>query len=272
MVNRIWQHHFGRGIVRSSNDFGFQGSAPTHPELLDWLAAELVEGGWKIKRMHKLVMMSNAYQMSSTGNEASLAQDPTNDLFWRFDMRRLTAEEIRDSVLAVNQSLNTESMYGPSIYTDIPAEVKAGQSRPGSGWGNSSDADKRRRSIYIHVKRSLIEPTLEVFDFADTDSTCPVRFATTQPTQALAMMNSEFINRQAKIFAKDLATRRPDSTTAQVELALWRVMQREPSEREIERGVKLIGSLQQQEDIGAAQALEYFCLVSLNLNEFLYLD
>lgn len=272
MVNRLWQHHFGRGIVRSSNDFGFQGTAPTHPELLDWLAAEFVDGDWKIKRLHKLIMMSSTYRMSSQGDEAALTKDPTNDLFWRFDMRRLTAEEIRDSVLAVNHSLNTESMYGPSIYTDIPAEVKAGQSRPGSGWGNSSEADKRRRSIYIHVKRSLIEPTLEVFDFADTDSTCPVRFVTTQPTQALAMMNSEFINRQAMVFAEYLSSEHPNSTATQVEHGLWRVMQRQPNAQEVERGVKLIGSLRERDDIDDAKALEYFCLVALNLNEFLYLD
>ncbi len=113
MINRIWQHHFGRGLVRSSNDFGFQGMPPTHPQLLDWLANEFVDGGWKLKRMHKLIMMSNTYRMSSAVNEQSIAQDPVNDLFWRFDMRRLTAGEIRDSILAVNGSLNKDKDVWP---------------------------------------------------------------------------------------------------------------------------------------------------------------
>ncbi len=114
MANRLWQYHFGRGLVRSSSDFGFQGTPPTHPELLDWLASELVAGEWRLKRMHKLIMTSAAYQMSSADNPRSLASDPLNDHFWRFDLRRLTAEEIRDSILAVNQSLNREALFGPS--------------------------------------------------------------------------------------------------------------------------------------------------------------
>ncbi len=143
IANRIWQYHFGRGIVRSTSDFGFQGDAPTHPELLDWLASELVAGGWRLKRLHKLIMLSNAYQMSSQANEQSLAADPLNNLLWRFDMRRLSAEEIRDSILAVNDSLNRTAMFGPSVYVKIPDEVLAGQSMPGAGWGDSSSADRR---------------------------------------------------------------------------------------------------------------------------------
>ncbi|MEX0819301.1 MAG: PSD1 and planctomycete cytochrome C domain-containing protein, partial [Pirellulaceae bacterium] len=164
MVNRIWHYHFGRGIVRSTSDFGFQGTAPTHPELLDWLAAELMDGQWRMKRLHKLIMLSNTYQMSSHPNEQALAEDPINDLMWRFDMRRLSAEEIRDSILAVNGSLNRDKMYGPSIFVSIPAEVLAGQSRPGQGWGQSSPEDRARRSIYIRVKRSLIVPMMASFD------------------------------------------------------------------------------------------------------------
>ena len=142
MVNRIWQFHFGRGIVRTSSNFGFQGLKPTHPELLEWLADQFARGdksrgAWGIKRLHKLIMLSSTYQMSSTGNHAALAKDPENDLLWRFDMRRLEAEEVRDSILAVNQSINMK-MAGPSVYPEIPAEVLAGQSVPGSGWFVSS--------------------------------------------------------------------------------------------------------------------------------------
>src|SRR5262249_15882303 len=122
MVNRIWQYHFGRGIVRSPNDFGFQGTRPTHPELLDWLAAEYVEQGWRMKSLHRLIVTSKAYQMSSRGNPKALAADPANDLFWRFDMRRLSAEEIRDSILMATGSLNLK-MYGPGIFPEIPKEV-----------------------------------------------------------------------------------------------------------------------------------------------------
>jgi hypothetical protein len=198
MVNRLWQHHFGRGIVRSTNDFGYRGAPPTHPELLDWLASEFVTRGWKLRAMHKLIVMSNAYQMSSQPDPAALAQDPENDLFWRFDLRRLSAEEVRDSILAVSGNLNLGKMGGPSIYPRISAEVLAGQSRPGNGWRPSSPEEQARRSIYVHIKRSLSVPILAAFDAADVDASCPVRFTTTQPTQALSMLNGDFLNAQAQ--------------------------------------------------------------------------
>lgn len=272
MVNRLWHYHFGRGIVRSTSDFGFQGNKPTHPELLDWLAATFVEKGWSMKAMHRLMMASATYQMSSRGREDALAKDATNDHFWRYDMRRLSAEEVRDSILWANGTLNADRMFGPSIYTKIPDEVKAGQSQPGSGWGNSSPEDMARRSIYIHVKRSLLDPILESFDMADTDQTCPVRFVTTQPTQALGLLNSQFILEQSELFSKMVAEKHPESTEAQVRMALQRVCQREPSGEEVARGLQLIDKLQRDDGLNADQARKYFCLVSLNLNEFLYLD
>ena len=272
MVNRIWQYHFGRGIVRTPSDFGFQGSKPTHPELLDWLAARFVENGWSIKDMHRLVMSSSTYQMSSQGNADAYAADAVNDLLWRFDMRRLSAEEIRDSILWSNGSLNSEKMFGPSIYTDIPAAVKHGQSRPGAGWGNSVPEDKVRRSVYIHVKRSLLDPLIESFDFADTDQTCPLRFVTTQPTQALGMLNSEFILKQAQVFSEYLSQSAGGSLKDQVQLALTRVMQRPPTAQEVQQGLDLIAALQKEDGLSPEQARKYFCLIALNLNEFIYLD
>ena len=272
MANRIWQFHFGRGIVRTTSDFGFQGSKPTHPELLDWLAAKFVEEGWSMKAMHRLIMNSAAYQMSSRGREEALAKDATNDHFWRFDMRRLSSEEVRDSILWANGTLSEDRMFGPSVFTKIPDEVKAGQSQPGSGWGVSSPEDEARRSIYVHVKRSLLDPILESFDMADTDQTCPVRFATTQPTQALGLLNSQFINDQAKLFSDMIAEQQPESLEAQVKLALQRVSQREPSQEDVNRGLKLIDSLQKENGMSLEQARKYFSLVALNLNEFLYLD
>jgi mono/diheme cytochrome c family protein len=272
MANRLWQWHFGRGIVRSTNNFGLQGDAPTHPELLDWLAAEFIERGWSIKSMHRLILTSNAYRMSSAAQEAALAQDPINNLFWRFDMRRLRAEEIRDSILAVNGTLNLDIMYGPSIYPEIPEEVLAGQSNPGSGWNTSSEEDARRRSIYIHIKRSLQLPLLAAFDSADTDFTCPERFVSTQPTQALGMLNSEFLGEQANLLAEEVTEIAPEDERTQVRLALRRVMQHEPSDADINRGLALLESLRSEDGLGDTAARKYFCLLALNLNEFVYLD
>jgi hypothetical protein len=225
-----------------------------------------------MKSMHRLMMNSATYQMSSRGREDALAKDATNDHFWRFEMRRLSAEEVRDSILWANGTLSADRMYGPSIFTKIPDEVKAGQSQPGSGWGASSPEEAARRSIYIHVKRSLLDPLLESFDMADTDQTCPVRFVTTQPTQALGLLNSEFILEQSTLFARMVAEQHPESLEAQVRLALRRVTQREPSQEEVTRGLELIRTLQTENHLSPEQARRYFCLVALNLNEFVYLD
>ena len=155
-----------------AEQFGRQGDRPTHPELLDWLATEFVSEGWRLKQLHRLIVTSNAYRMSSRANPEALAKDPANDSLWRFDMRRLTAEEIRDSVLAVGGTLNLK-MYGPGIYPEIPREVLAGQSAPRAGWGSSPSEEQARRSVYIHVKRSLMTPILESFDAAETDRSTP---------------------------------------------------------------------------------------------------
>jgi hypothetical protein len=271
MVNRVWQHHFGRGLVRTSSDFGFQGERSTHPELLDWLSREFVARGWRLKTLHRMIMLSATYQMSSRGHRAALAKDPRNDLFWRFDMRRLQAEEVRDSILAVSGRLNLK-MGGPSFYPTLPAEVLAGQSRPGENWGRSTPEEQARRSVYIFVKRSLAVPILAGFDSPEPDLTCPVRFATTQPTQALGMLNSAFVNEQARAFAQSVRREAGDDPSAQVRLALWRVLQRPPSTTEIVRGVRHVQALQRVERLSAEDALSSFCLVALNLNEFVYLD
>ncbi len=271
MVNRIWQYHFGRGIVRSSSNFGLHGDKPTHPELLDWLADEFVSCGWSMKSLHRLMVSSNAYRMSSRANDKALSADPINDLFWRFDMRRLTAEEVRDSILTLSGTLNPK-MYGPGVFTAIPAEVMAGQSMPGHGWGKSPFEEQCRRSIYVHVKRSLLTPILESFDAAETDRSTPVRFITTQPTQALSLLNGDFVHRQAKLFADRLRREAGTDVEKQVRLALELATTRRPTEGEIRRGIELIDALKTKDGIDSEKALTYFCLVVLNMNEFVYLD
>ena len=229
--------------------------------------------------MHRLIVMSNTYRQSSrhvapASGPDPLATDPQNDLLWRFDMRRLKAEEVRDSMLAVTGSLNTSAMYGPSIYVPIEDEVQAGQSRPGYGWGKSTPEDQRRRAVYIHIKRSLTVPILAAFDAADTDFTCPVRFASTQPTQALGMVNGAFANEQAsKLAGYAMAHVRDGNDPAPlVRIMLERVTQRPATASEVERGVKLIMDLRKTHGQSADKALETFALAALNLNEFLYLD
>jgi len=285
MVNRLWQHHFGRGIVRSPNDYGVQGNRPTHPELLDWLASEFVNPTasrerkrpepWSMKHMHRLILTSNAYRMASRtdakSTELGTKLDVANDLFWRFDMRRLSAEEIRDSILAISGNLNLK-MYGPGIYPPIPKEVLAGQSVPGRGWPTSKAEDAARRSVYVHVKRSLLLPILEAFDLAETDRTTAVRFTSTQPTQALSLLNGEFMNSQAKLFAERLKRDAGTNLAAQVRRGLYLATSRQPSDREVHRGVTLIEALQRDDRLSADAALQAFCLVVLNLNEVMYLD
>ena len=271
IVNRVFQHHFGRGLVRTTSDFGVQGSLPTHPELLDWLAGHFIQEGWSLKRLHRLILTSQSYQASATPTAEALKADPANDLFSRFDMRRLTAEEIRDSVLWVGGSGNPR-MYGPGMYVALPKEVLASQSVPGKGWGNSPKVEQARRSIYIHVKRSLLSPVLLSFDLAETDRSTPVRFATTQPTQALGMLNGSFFNEQARVLADRIRAEVGSQPQAQVRRALHRVTTRPPSDLEISRGVALLELLTSEEGLGATAALDAFCLLAFNLNEFLYLE
>jgi hypothetical protein len=270
MVNRLWQYHFGRGIVPSSNDFGKLGELPTHPELLDWLAADFRDH-WSLKRMHKLMLLSSTYRLSSQANPQALAKDPGNTLFWRFSMRRLFAEEIRDSVLAVSGQLNLQA-GGPSIYPPIPKAVLAGQSVPGAGWKQSPPEEAARRSVYVHVKRSLLVPILGDHDAADTDNSCPVRFATTVPTQSLGMLNGDFTNEQAALFAKRLEREAPDDEVAQVKLAIRLTTGRTPTAKEIADDRAFLKELRERPGMNPERALAQYCLVLLNANEFVYLD
>jgi hypothetical protein len=271
LVNRLWQYHFGRGIVPTPNDFGKLGEAATHPELLDWLAAELVSGGWRLKPLHRLIVLSSAYRMSSRATAAELAADPSNRWFWRFPLGRLAAEEVRDAILAVSGELRLKTR-GPSVYPPIPREVLAGQSMPGQGWPVSPPAEAARRSVYVHVKRSLLVPILAIHDAADTDSSCPVRYTTTVPTQALGLLNGEFANEQAARLADRLSREVPGDPAAQVRRAIRLTTSREPGADEIRRDVDFLGTLRDRAGLDDRAALVQYALLVLNANAFLYVD
>jgi hypothetical protein len=270
MVNRVWQGHFGRGIVASSNDFGKFGTGVTHPELLDWLASEFVDRGWKLKSIHKLILMSQTYRMSARASADALRLDPGNMLFGRFSMRRLAAEEVRDSILAVSGQLDVRA-GGPSIYPKIPEEVRAGLSMPKAGWPTTPPDEENRRSVYIHLKRSLQVPILGQHDQADTDNSCPVRYTTTVPTQALGMLNGVFTNEAAAAFAARLQSEAPD-LDARVRRAIRLTTGRTPGGEEVRKDVGFIRELEKEGKLTETAAFRQYCLLAINTNEFVYLD
>ncbi len=271
-VNRIWQHHFGRGLVRSSDEFGKLGQEPTHPRLLDWLAHEFVRNGWRMKPLHRLIMASKTYRMSSAPNDRALAVDPLNDHFWRYNMRRLTAEEIRDSILQVTGNLNPQ-VGGPSVFPTLPEEVLQTASQAAKRWQlDAGPEHQNRRSIYTFVRRSLLDPMMSTFDVADTDVSCPVRFNTTVPAQALAMMNSKFANDHARLLARRIGKSAPEDPFSLVRRGFQLVLGRPPQQVELQYCVDLIESMRQNYGHDLSTALERFSLVMLNLNEFIFLD
>ena len=270
-VNRIWQHHFGRGIVPSSNDFGRLGEQPTHPELLDFLAQTFIEKKWSFKQMHRLLMNSQAYRMNSIAAQDGLTKDPENTLLWRYPMRRLTAEELRDSILWASGLLKLD-LHGEPVYPPLPDAVLETQSVPGRGWPKQGVEETSRRSIYVHVKRTLSVPLLSDHDQAATDTPCAVRFASTVPTQALGMLNSEFIADQARRFAERIQSEAGESAEAQIRHGLNLVLQREPTPDEVALCRRTVDMLQSEHHLTAQTALQRFALLALNLNEFIYLD
>jgi len=221
--------------------------------------------------MHRLIMSSDAYKRSSKPDDQALAKDPLNHSFWRYDMRRLTSEEVRDSVLNACGTINLE-MGGQSVTPPVPDIILAGSSVKGKGWGPSTPEQANRRSVYVKVMRSMQMPLLINHDMADTDSTCPVRFNTTVPTQALNMLNGKFMNDSAKSFANRLRTEAGEEPNKQVEHALKLVFSRNPKTDEIDAGVEMIKNMKDQFGLSEEEALDRFALLALNLNEFVYLD
>lgn len=265
-VNRIWQQHFGRGIVSTPSDFGIQGDPPTHPELLDWLALEFIERGWSAKAMHRLMVTSAAYRQASTVNDRGMSVDPENRLLWRAPRRRLDGEAIRDAMLAVSGRLD-QRMGGPSVYPPIPAEATASK----TAWPADSDPqDAERKSIYIFVKRNLRFPFFQLFDVPDTNETCARRHVTTTAPQALAMLNSGFVREQARHLARRALDETGANRAAAIDRAFRLAFGRAPEagERQALERFRTVAANKGEQDT----AFEDLCHALLNLNEFLYLD
>ena len=270
IVNRVWQFHFGEGIVRTPSDFGLMGERPTHPELLDWLAQWFVDNGWSIKKLHRLITSSSAYRMSKAWNSEYGAEDPANLLLWRAPYRRLEVEPIRDSMLAASGRLNRK-MYGPSMYPYVPPAALEGSSDPDKIWKPFDEEEASRRTIYAFVKRSMIVPMLEVLDLCDTTKSAAKRNTTSVPTQALTLFNGEFVNRQARYLAERLTADAGDDSAAQIDLAYRLALARPvtPAERD---AMLALYEDERSRTGDRLEALTQVGRVLFNLNEFAYPD
>jgi hypothetical protein len=255
LVNRVWQHHFGRGIVASPNDFGFNGDRPTHPELLDWLASEFITGGSRIKALHRMILLSSTYRQSSQYNPQAAQVDADNRWLWRFAPQRLEGEAVRDAMLMVSGRLNPRvggpsfrpfqlTVFNSNFYTLVDAD----------------EPDLNRRTVYRMQVNSAKNALLDSLDCPDPSVKAPRRSTTTTPLQALGLMNNSFVLRQAGLFAERAKKEAGDDRHAQVALAYRLALGRAPTTREAERAEKL----------AADHGLESVCWVLLNASEFLY--
>ena len=244
MVNRLWHHHFGRGIVATLNDFGYQSEAPSHPELLDWLANDLIANGWKLKRMHKLMVMSRTYQQSGTPSAEGSKLDPDNKLWGQRPKRRLEAEAIRDNWLSVGGILDS-TMYGPGL----------------------ADEGMKRRSLYFRIQRSQLIPSLQVFDWPDTLTSGGARTTTTVSPQALLFLNNPNVRAAANAFALKLKPAADKGLSAAVDAAYRSAFGRPPTKEELDAGVEFLTKRGKLD-----KALQEYVLVLFSLNEFIYVD
>ena len=278
-VNRIWHHHFGRGIVRTLDNLGRMGDPPTHPELLDWLAVEFMDRGWSVKELHRLLMTSEAYRMASAfPHEANAAADPENNLLWRYRPQRIEAEILRDSIMTVSGGIDL-TVGGPPVFPHIPSDILF-QSDGKGFWCGSPEPGRRitapatgiwceepdrpevwRRSVYVFRRRSLGFPFFDTFDLPDQNQTAAARNVSTVSTQALTLMNNPFVLNQAELFAARLEREAPGDLDAQIERAYLVALTRKPTEAELAIARGLV----------AGQSLVDFTHVMMNLNEFLYL-
>jgi hypothetical protein len=284
MVNRVWQHHFGQGIVATPSDFGLKGERPTHPELLDWLSDRFVREGWSLRSLHRLIVTSSTYRESSAYREAAALADPANKWFWRFPRQRLEGEVIRDASLAVAGLLNPK-MGGPSIFPELPA----GMPTPRGGWKVNATAEERnRRSIYVFVRRNTRYPMFDSFDMPDPHESCSRRNITTSPLQALTLLNSKQSMEWAQGLAGKVVAVAGVEPARQVEEAFRIAYGRLPDQAEQQRGLRflreqqaLLSDTSEREpadpkpsrpdlEPGEGAALVDFCHALLNANEFVY--
>lgn len=249
MANRIWQHHFGRGIVNTPSNFGILGDRPTHPQLLDYLARTFLDNNWSVKHLHREIMLSATYQLSTESNEDNAEVDADNLYVWRMKQRRLDIEAWRDGLLDVSGRLD-KSLEGPST--------------------NLADANNVRRTIYAKISRHELDSLLRLFDFPDANITSSKRTETTVPQQQLFVLNSPFMIQQAKSFSTRLHTEAPDSDSSRVKLAFQLAYGRFPSEPELNLGLAYLAAEDSEEN--QMSRWERYAQVILASNEFMYLD
>ena len=263
IVNRLWQHHFGVGLVRTSNNFGRVGDRPSHPALLDWLAGELIRAGWRLKPIHHLIMTSAVYMQNTTWDRERHDIDPDNQLLWRRRPQRLQAEILRDSIMNTAGTLNRQ-LFGPSVKPWVSNDaIKTGSTNK---WPtNVKDGPGTwRRSIYVFMRRSMRVPFFETFDVPDAMQSRGVREETTVATQALLLLNNEFVRAQAKQFAARLERLEAKEHRSIVEHAYWLALSRAPTQRELDLSLGLLES--------KGQSVTDFCHILFALNEFIYVD
>jgi hypothetical protein len=261
LVNRLWQSHFGSGLVKTANDFGLHGDRPTHPELLDWLAASLVENGWRLKPLHQIMVLSSTYRQSSRAPNAAAYEraDAGNQLLWHFNRRRLGAEEIRDAMLAVSGRLNPKS-GGPSIMLPVDAELVKSLYKPTQWQPPRDHAENDRRSVYLIAKRNLRLPFMEVFDAPALQTTCARRESSTHAPQALELLNGHLANDLAGAFAQRLDTECGADPERIVARAYALAAGRAPTAAERKLSLSFLRE----------QSTREFALAMFNLNAFLH--
>jgi hypothetical protein len=272
MANRLWQHHFGQGIIPTPNDFGMQGTPATHPDLLDWLAVEFVENGWSLKHLHRLMVTSAAYRQDSRvdpedpGHVRALARDRENNLLWHARRRRLEGESLRDAMLTLSGEYNPR-MFGKSALPKLPAKISKYAWKP-----NARVADRHRRSVYVLAKRNMRYPMFDAFDLPDMHNSCARRAKTTTAPQALLLLNGDFTQERAEKWARRLSERFPESETALVAHAYQEAWGRVPTDEEVQMGVRFLSTQTGRLKGARTAALADFCHALLNTNEFLYVD
>ncbi len=260
IVNRIWQQHFGMGLVKTVNDFGTKGDRPSHPELLDWLAATLVENGWRLKPIHRLILLSGTYRQSSTSRCPEAAgKDPENRLLYRFNRRRLEAEEIRDAMLAVSGRLNDRA-GGPSVMVPVAPGIVSLLLKPSQWQVARDESEFDRRSIYLIAKRNLRLPFMETFDAPALLTSCSRRESSTHAPQALELLNGPLSNELAGAFADRLRKETGGESRCAVDRAYRLALGRPPTPREQALALEFLRD----------QPLTEFTLALFNLNGFLY--